>query len=141
VADHATLEEGKWPDALCAVDNLVGDNEVARSYFFLERSDSGEGNDGAHAEVSQRCDVGLVLHLVWCEFMVESVSRDGRDWDRLAGGGRRVLEDRNRRRGLSPWGIDIESRGESEAWQGRDASAAYNGDVDGRCIQGKQLVE
>jgi hypothetical protein len=73
--------------------------------------------------------------------MVETVSRDERDWDRLARGGRRVLEDGNRRRGLSPWGIDIESRGESEAWQGRDASAAYHGDVDGRCIQGKQLVE
>lgn len=35
VADHAALEEGKWPDALCTVDDLVGDNEVARSYFFL----------------------------------------------------------------------------------------------------------
>ena len=73
--------------------------------------------------------------------MVETVSRDERDWDRLARGGRRVLKDGNRRRGLSPWGIDIESRGESEAWQGRNASAAYDSDVDGRYTQGKQWAE
>ena len=47
-----------------------------------------------------------------------------------------MLEDGNRRRGLSLRRVDIEGRGESEAGQGRDTSAAYDGNVDGRCIQG-----
>ena len=70
VSNHASLEEGEWSDALCTVDDLVGDNKVARSHFFLERSNGGEGDDGAYADVSQRGYVSLVLDLMRRELVV-----------------------------------------------------------------------
>jgi hypothetical protein len=70
VANHAALEEGEWPDALCTVDDLIRNDEVARPYLFLQRSYGGEGDNCAHTEVSQRSYVGLVLDLMWCKFMM-----------------------------------------------------------------------
>jgi hypothetical protein len=64
---------------------LVGDDKVARSYFFLQRSNGGEGDDGAHTDVSQRGYVGLVLDLMRRKFVVKAMSRDERDRNGLAG--------------------------------------------------------
>jgi hypothetical protein len=115
VSDHALLEEGEGPDALCAVDDLVGDDEVARADLLLQRADGGEGDDGAHADVSQRRDVGLVLDLMRREFVVETVARQEGDGHVLAGACVRVLENADGRRRLAPWRVDIERRSKREA--------------------------
>ena len=74
MSHHTLLEECEGPYALCAVNNLVWDYEVARSDLFLERADGREGDDGAYTNVSQRSDIGLILDLVRRVFMVEAVS-------------------------------------------------------------------
>ena len=131
VADHALLEVCEGADALGAVDDLVRDYEVARADLLLERADGGEGNDGAHAEVSQRSNVGLVLDLVGRKLVGKAVPREECDGHILAGGGRRVVEDADGRRRLAPRCIDIERCGEREAGQRLNAGAADDGDVDG----------
>lgn len=131
VADHALLEVREGADALGTVDDLVRDYEVARADLLLERADGGEGNDGAHAEVSQRSNVGLVLDLVGRKLVGKAVSRKERDGHILAGGGRRVVQDADGRRRLAPGCVDIERRGEREAGERLNASAANDGDVDG----------
>jgi hypothetical protein len=138
VSDHALFEEGEWPDALGTVDDLVGNNKVARSDFLLQRADSGEGDDGAHANVSQRSDVGLVFDLMRGMFVVETVSREEGDRDRLAGGGGVVLKDADGRRWLAPRRVNVEGRSKLEARERRDASAANYGDVYWCCMQCKQ---
>lgn len=133
VSDHASLEKCEGSHALGAVDDLVRHNEVAGPYLFLQRSDGREGNDSPYANVSQRGDVGAVLHLMRGVFVVEAVAGEEGYWDRLAGGGRRVLQDADGGRGLAPWRVDIECRSEGEARQRGNARAAYDGDVDGYC--------
>lgn len=131
VSDHALLEVCEGANALGAVDDLVRDYEVARADLLLERADGGEGDDGAHAEVSQRGNVGLVLDLVGRELVGEAVSREERDGHILAGGGRRVVQDADGRRRLAPWCVDIERRRKREAGQRLYAGAANDGNVDG----------
>jgi hypothetical protein len=93
VANHAPLEEGKWPDALGAINDLVWDDKIARLDLLLERTNGREGDDGAHANVSQRSNVGSVLDLMGRKLVVEAVTRQEGNGDRLAGGGGGVLED------------------------------------------------
>jgi len=50
--NHAPFKESEWPDALCAVNDLVGYEKVARLNLFLQRPDGREGDDGAHTNVS-----------------------------------------------------------------------------------------
>lgn len=70
MAYHATLEEGEWTDAFCAVNDLVWHQKVTRSHVFLQRADSRKSNNGADADVSQCSNVGLVLDLMRGELMV-----------------------------------------------------------------------
>lgn len=107
VANHALLEVCEGADALGAVDDLVGDYEVARADLLLQRANGGEGDDGAHAEVTQRRDVGLVLHLVGRKLVGETVAREEGDGHILAGRGRGVVQDANGRGRLAPWRVDI----------------------------------
>lgn len=134
MADHTLLEEGEGPHALGAVDDLVGHHEVARADLLLQRADGGEGDDGAHAEVAQGGDVGLVLDLVRRVLVVEAVAREEGDGHGLAGAGRVVLQDADGRRRLAPRRVDVEPGGEREAGQRRYAGAADHGDVDWSCV-------
>ena len=74
MAYHASLKEGKWPDAFGTVDDLVRDDEVAGSDMLLERADGREGNNGADTKVAQCGNVGLVLDLVRRKLVVQAMS-------------------------------------------------------------------
>lgn len=131
VSHHAALEEGEGADALGAVNDLVGHHKVAGLDVFLQTSHGGEGNDGAHAEVAQGGYVGAGGDLVRCEFVVQAMAREKGDGDGVAGGGRRVVQDRNGRRRRAPGRGGLEGRYVSEARQRLQTSAAddCNGNV------------
>lgn len=57
--DARALEEGGWPDALGAVDDLVGDDEVPGTDLLAKGADGAEGDDGLDAERFEGGDVGL----------------------------------------------------------------------------------
>lgn len=69
--------------------------------------------------------------------MVQAVSRDESYGDGFARRRRGMLQDRDWRRWLSPWRVDIEGGRQSEAWQRGNPSAAYDGNVNRRCRPGK----
>lgn len=52
VSDYTTLEKGERSDALCAIDGLVREHKVHRLNLLLQRTDSGESNNGSNADVS-----------------------------------------------------------------------------------------
>ena len=137
VTDHALLKVCERTNALGAVDDLVRDYEVARADLLLQRADSGESDDSAHTEVTQSGHVGLVLDLMRREFMGEAVTREEGDGDIVAGRRRGVVQDADGRRGLAPRRVDIERRGESEARQRLNASAADYGDMNRRWGRGQ----
>lgn len=56
--DARALEEAGRANAFGAINNLGGEDKVAGGYFFTERADSTEGEDGADAEVFKGGDVG-----------------------------------------------------------------------------------
>lgn len=142
VAHHAALEEGEGPDALCAVDDLVGHDEVAGLYFLLQRADGGEGDDGAHANAPQCSNVGAILDFMGGKLVVQAVAREEGNGDGLAGRGRGVVQDGDWRRRLAPRGVDIERCGEGEARKRLDARAANDGNVDRRCwLSARMRVE
>lgn len=85
VAHHAALEEGERSDALGAVDDLIGHEEVAWVHLLLQRADGGEGDDGAHADAPQGGYVGAVLDLMRGELVVQAVAREEGNGDGLAG--------------------------------------------------------
>ena len=85
VAHHTALEEGEGSNPLCAIDDLIRNDEVPRFDLFLQTAYRGEGDDGSYADLPQCGDVGAVGDFVRSEFMVEAVSGDEGDWERLAG--------------------------------------------------------
>lgn len=87
VGHDALLKECKWPNALGAIDDLVGHDEISRFYLLAQRTDGAESDNAAHADRAQRGDVSAVGNLVRCDFMAEAVARDEGDWNLV------VLED------------------------------------------------
>lgn len=130
VGDDAVVEEGKWADPLGAVDNLVGNDEVARFDGFLERADGREGDDGAAAEGAQGGDVGAGGDFVRGELVVGPVAGEEGDGDGVAGSWGGVFEDADGGGGSAPRGGGVESRGVVEVGERGKASAAYYGDSD-----------
>lgn len=125
VADDAVLEEGEGADALCAVDDLVGDDKVHGADVLLQGADGAEGDDGAHAEVAQGGDVGAGGHLVGGQLVVQAVA--GQEGD----GHAVVLEDLDRRRGETPGRLRVDGCHGRVAVDLGQAGAANDGDVDG----------
>jgi hypothetical protein len=138
VADHAALEEGEGADALGAVDDLVGDDEVAGLDGFLQRADGAEGDDGADAQAAQGGDVGAGGDLVGCDLVVQAVARQEGDGDGLAVGGG-VVQDGDGRGGSAPRSGRVERGDGGEAWEGLQAGATDHGDWDGTCGGGVSI--
>lgn len=136
------FEEGMWPDALGAIDGLIGDHEVAGLDLLREGACGGEGNDAAHADVAEGSDVGARRHLRRVELVMGAVAREEGDRDRVARRGRRVFEDGDRRRRRSPRCRDGEDCCKAEIREVVETCAAYHANVDGACatkrILGKQ---
>lgn len=124
VADEALLEECEGAHALCAVDDLVGDDKVHGLDMLLEGADGTEGDDAAHADVPQGGDVGARGHLMGRELVVGAVAREEGDGHAV------VLEDLDRGRGVAPWRQGVDGRDGHVAIDLGEAGAAYHGDVD-----------
>lgn len=127
MADEALLEEGEGADALCAVDNLVGDDKVHGLDVLLEGADGAEGDDAAHADVPQGRDVGARGDLMGRELVVGAVPRKEGDGHAV------VLEDLDRGRGVAPWRQGVDLGDGHVAIDLGEAGAAYDGDVDRSC--------
>ena len=93
VADDPVLEEREGSDPLSAVDDRVWHHEVAGLYFFTQRADGREGDDGPHADGAEGGDIGAGGYLVRSELVVEAVAGEEGDGDGLAGAGGGVFED------------------------------------------------
>ena len=132
VADHAALEEGEGADALGAVDDLVGDDEVAGLDGFLQRANGAESDDGADTQATQSGDVGAGGDLVGCDLVVQTVARQEGDGDGLAVGGG-VVQDGDGRGGSAPWSGRVERGDGGEAWEGLQTGATDHGNGDGSC--------
>lgn len=115
VANHALFKEGKRPYTLGAVNDLVGNNKVPRSDLLLQGPHGGKGDDGAYTNVTEGSDVGLVLDLVGCVLVVETVARDESDRDLVPSGGGGMGDDADGRGRLAPWRVNIEYGSEGEA--------------------------
>ena len=129
VPDNAVGEEGVWPHALGAIDDLVRDDKVAGGNVFLEGSDGGEGEDGADADGAEGGDVGEVGDEGGGDFVVGAVAGEEGDGGGGVGGG----EDGDGGGGGAPGCGDGEAGDGREArvFEGGDACAADHGDADG----------
>lgn len=127
VSNDASLKESPRSDALGAVNGLVRDDKVHGLDLFLQRANSGEGNDAAHTDMAQGSNIGSVGDLVGSELVVQPVSGEESDVDAL------VFEDADWRGGTAPGCLEVEDGDGLEPFQLAEASAANDGDVDRLC--------
>ena len=77
--DGRALEEARGAHALGAVDDLVGEDEVARGELLAEGADGGEGEDGADAERFEGGDVRARGHGGGRDRVADAVPREEGD--------------------------------------------------------------
>lgn len=124
VPHQALLEEGEGPHALGPVDDLVGQDKIHGLDVLLQGADGAEGDDAAHADVAEGCDVGARGDLVRRQLVVGAVPREEGDGHAV------VLEDLEGRGGVAPGGEGVHRRDGGVAVDLGEAGAAYHGDVD-----------
>lgn len=124
---HPLLKEGKWPNALRAIDDLIRHHEIPRLDLLLQTANGTERNDAAHTKTSQSGDVGAHWYLVWCVLVGEAVS--GEEGDGLVG----VLEDGNWGGGRAPWSVDVQGRDWGEAFEVCETCTTDNCDAHWAC--------
>jgi hypothetical protein len=129
MANNASLEECERPDALCAVDDLVWDDEIARLDLLLQTADGGEGDDGADADGAQGGDVGPRGDLMGCDLVVQTVSAEEGNGDGLVLVD--VVQDGDWGGRSAPRGLNVERGDLSEAWEFAQTSATDDRDTDG----------
>lgn len=82
-------KEGAWQEGggahLGAVDDLVGDDDVARADLLTQRADGGEADDGPDAEVLERGNVGAGGDGRGRDVVVRAVASQERELDRAFG--------------------------------------------------------
>jgi hypothetical protein len=64
MVDDAIFEERERSDSLGAINDLVRDDKISRFDFFLQATNSREGNNGSHAERTESGNVGTSGHLM-----------------------------------------------------------------------------
>ena len=132
VADHAALEEGERTNALGAIDDLVGDDEVAGLDLLAQRAYGAEGDDGADTEATESGDVGASGDLVRSNLVVKTMAGDECDRNGLAvSRGRGVVKDGDGRGRCAPGSGDVEGGNGSEAREGLEASTTDHRNGDG----------
>jgi len=140
VGDYTALEESPWPDALGAVNDLVGDDEVAGLDLLLQTSDRGESNDGADTNRAKGSNVGAGGDLVGSDLVVRTVAAQESNCDGLAVVLALVVEDGDGGGGSAPRGFDSQRGDLGESRQLTKTGAADHSDWDGRCqIHYRQL--
>lgn len=131
VGDGTSLEEGERADALGAVDDLVGDHEVAGLDLLLQTADGGEGNDGADANGAEGGDVRAGGHLMGRDLVVLAMTAQEGDGDGLVVVRALVVQDRDGRGGLAPGSGDVQRSNLGETREFAEAGSADDGDADG----------
>jgi hypothetical protein len=125
MADNTALEESERPDALGAIDDLVGNDKVHGLDLLAQGADCGEGDDAADADVAQGGDAGAVGHLVGRELVVQAVAGEEGDVGAVVG------EDVDGRGRRAPGRDGVEHGDGLVALELAQAGAADDGDVDG----------
>ena len=140
VGDHAALKVGPWPEALGAVDDLVGDDKVARLDFLPETTNSREGNNAPHTNRAQSSNVRAGRDLMRSELVVQAVAAQEGNGDSLIIVLAVVVQDGDGRRGLAPGSRDGQRGDLGESWKLAQSSAANDGDRHGawRICDGQQ---
>ena len=140
VGDHAALKVGPWPEALGAVDDLVGDDKVARLDFLLETTNSRESNDAPHTNGAQGSDVRAGRDLMRSELVVQAVAAQEGNGDGLVIVLAVVVQNGDGRRGLAPGRRHGQGGDLGESWKLAQSSAANDGDRHGawRICDGQQ---
>lgn len=124
VSDNTALEVSPWTDTLGAVNDLVGDNEVAGLNSLLETANSGESNDAADTNGAKSSDVGAGRHFVRGNLVVGAVTAQERDSNGLVVVLALVVEDGDRGGRLAPGGRNIQRSNLGESRKLAKASAA-----------------
>ena len=75
VPDDAASEKRVFKIALGAVEKLVGQNDVARPVFFLQRADGADADDPRDAELFHRPDVGAMVQFAGQNAVAAPVAR------------------------------------------------------------------
>jgi hypothetical protein len=84
VGNNTALEESPWTDTLGAINDLVGDDEIAGLDLLLETADGGESNNGADTNGAKGSDVSAGGNLVGSDLVVRTVAAEESDGDGLA---------------------------------------------------------
>jgi len=124
VRDHSSFKESEGPDTLCAIYDLIRDDEISWLNRFLQASDGGESYDGSYSQMSQGGDVGAGGYLVGRKFVVQAMAGDEGygDWFSCGWGG--MVEDGDRGGRRAPGGCGCEGRDVGEVCEVLQAGAA-----------------
>lgn len=128
MAYNTTLKEGERPDALGAIDDLVGDHKVHGLNLLLQGAHGGEGNDASDTEVAEGSNVGQVGNLVRRKLMVQAVTGKEGNVDTIVG------EDGDGRSGRSPRSDGVDDSNGLVALELGESGATDDGNVDGLYI-------
>jgi hypothetical protein len=79
MSNCASLKEGKWPDSLRSINNLIRNDEVTRLDVLLQTADGGEGDDSPHADGPQSGNIGAGRNLVGGNLVVKAVTAQERN--------------------------------------------------------------
>lgn len=128
VGDNTTLEVGPWADTLGAVDDLIGNNKVARLDSLLQTANGRESDDATDTNGAQSSDIGASGHLVRGNLVVGAVTAQERDGNGLVVVLALVVEDSDRGGRLAPGGRDVQRSNLGEPRKLAKASAADDSD-------------
>ena len=74
-----TFAEERGDASPRAIKQLIGDDELERLMFLLQRSDSGQGKNPRNSEFFHAIDVGAEIEFGWGNLVAAPVTRQKRD--------------------------------------------------------------
>lgn len=131
VGNHSLLEKCPWTEPLGAINDLVRNHKIAGLDVLPQATDGREGDDGTDTDGTQGGDIGAGGNLMGCQLVMQTVTTQECDCDSLTGALALVVEDGDRRRGVTPRRRDIQRRNLGEARKLSKTSTADDGDSDG----------
>ena len=76
---HQTFAEKRGDASACPIEKLIGNDELQRRVFFLQRSDGAQRQDAIDAQQFEPVNIGAKVQLRWRMAMAASVPRKKRD--------------------------------------------------------------
>lgn len=129
MADDPLLEESKGPDTLGTINDLIRDDEVHGLDLRLQGTNSSEGNNTSHANVTQSGYVGTVRNFMRCKLVVDAMTSQESYVGAVVG------EDGDRGCRRPPRSDGVQSSNGLETFKLAQASTANYGNVDRLCSQ------